>query len=94
MWRVVPPSPRAWRLAVSQYGGRPWAIIVSTRVEVYRAKARRGEVLKVTGIDDVYEAPEKPDVVIDTSQSGAEDCALKCLQIMLIGKCRACKMQV
>jgi len=32
------------------------------------AKARRGEIKGFTGIDDVYEAPAKPDLVVDVSQ--------------------------
>lgn len=34
---------------------------------LYR-KARRGEIKGFTGIDDPFEAPEKPDLVIDTSK--------------------------
>ncbi len=30
------------------------------------AKARRGEIKGFTGIDDPYEAPESPDIIIDT----------------------------
>ncbi len=30
------------------------------------AKARRGEITKFTGIDDPYEAPDSPDMLLDT----------------------------
>lgn len=31
------------------------------------AKARRGEITGFTGVDDVYEKPEKPDLTVDVS---------------------------
>jgi bifunctional enzyme CysN/CysC len=37
------------------------------------AKARRGEIKGFTGIDDPYEAPQNPDLTIDTSQSNIEE---------------------
>ena len=36
-------------------------------------KARAGEIKNFTGIDDPYEAPNKPDLVLDTSQMSIED---------------------
>lgn len=36
------------------------------------AKARRGEIKGFTGIDDPYEAPESPDIVIDTESDTLE----------------------
>lgn len=38
-------------------------------------KARKGEIKNFTGIDDPYEAPEKPEVKIDTSKLTVEQCA-------------------
>ncbi len=35
------------------------------------AKARRGEIKNFTGIDSPYEAPEKPEIVLDTTQVNA-----------------------
>ncbi len=37
-------------------------------------KARAGEITGFTGIDSPYEAPENPDLVIDTQNHGAEAC--------------------
>lgn len=37
------------------------------------ARALRGEVHHVSGLDDPYEAPAAPELVIDTSASSAED---------------------
>lgn len=38
-------------------------------------KARRGELANFTGIDSPYEAPEKPEILIDTSALSAEQAA-------------------
>jgi bifunctional enzyme CysN/CysC len=38
-------------------------------------KARRGELKNFTGIDSPYEAPESPEVRIDTTAVSAEDAA-------------------
>ena len=37
-------------------------------------KARAGEIPNFTGISSPYEAPEHPDVTIDTSAMPLEDC--------------------
>jgi bifunctional enzyme CysN/CysC len=39
------------------------------------AKARRGELKNFTGIDSPYEAPEKPEIYVDTSKATAEESA-------------------
>ena len=41
------------------------------------AKARKGEIKGFTGIDDPYEAPEKPDLVIDTEYDSVSDSVKK-----------------
>jgi adenylyl-sulfate kinase len=38
-------------------------------------KAFRGEIKNFTGVDDPYEAPENPEVLVDTEQLSAEECA-------------------
>lgn len=39
------------------------------------ARARRGELQSFTGIDDPYEPPDRPELVIDTTSAGVKDCA-------------------
>jgi sulfate adenylyltransferase len=39
------------------------------------AKARRGEITGLTGVDDPYETPAFPDVVLTTIDCDAEECA-------------------
>lgn len=41
------------------------------------AKARRGEIGNMTGIQDPYEEPTEPDLVIDTSEGAPEECVEK-----------------
>jgi len=46
---------------------------------LYR-KARRGELQNFTGIDSPYEAPERPEVHVDTSVAEAEACVERVLE--------------
>ena len=58
-------------------------VFISTPLEVCEqrdvkglyAKARRGEIKNFTGIDSAYEAPENPEIDIDTSEIAAEKAA-------------------
>jgi sulfate adenylyltransferase len=47
------------------------------------AKARRGEITGWTGIDDPYEAPSHPEIVLDTVGSSAEENARRILEHLL-----------
>lgn len=38
-------------------------------------KARAGEIKNFTGIDDPYEAPEKPELTLDSDNKGIDECA-------------------
>jgi adenylylsulfate kinase-like enzyme len=46
-------------------------------------KVRAGEIKNFTGIDSVFEAPEKPDIEIKTDELSIEDSAAKALRIIL-----------
>jgi sulfate adenylyltransferase len=41
------------------------------------AKARRGEIKGLTGVDDPYEPPRAPDLVLTTLDADAEECAAR-----------------
>ena len=43
-------------------------------------KARAGEIKGFTGIDDPYEAPDSPELVLDTSKLSIEDSVMKCIE--------------
>ena len=47
------------------------------------AKARRGEIKDFTGIDDPYEPPENPEIVLDTVANTAEANARQILELLL-----------
>jgi adenylylsulfate kinase-like enzyme len=38
------------------------------------ARARRGEIPNFTGIDDVYEPPEHPELTLDTRDLSVDEC--------------------
>ncbi len=73
---------REVREMIGQYGGFI-EVHVATPLEVCEerdrkglyAKARAGLIKQFTGIDDPYEAPENPEVVVDTSQYSADELA-------------------
>lgn len=68
--------------------GRFIEVYVSTPLEVCEkrdpkglyASARRGELKGFTGIDDEYQAPANPEIVLDTSILSVDDCVTKILQ--------------
>ena len=45
-------------------------------------KARAGEIKGFTGIDDPYEAPTDPELVLDTSKLSVEDSVRSCLELL------------
>ena len=44
------------------------------------AKARAGEVKRMTGLSDTYEAPESPELIVETSKESLEESAKKIIQ--------------
>jgi len=46
------------------------------------AKARRGEITSFTGVDDPYEIPTSPELVLDTSLLGVEEAATRVLEMV------------
>ncbi|RRK10463.1 adenylyl-sulfate kinase [Lactiplantibacillus garii] len=50
----------------------PLAVCEQRDVKQLYAKARRGEITGFTGIDAPYEAPEKPEITLDTSAQPLE----------------------
>ena len=45
-------------------------------------KARAGEIKGFTGIDDPYEAPEKPELVIDTSKMSPQEATIALVEML------------
>lgn len=46
-------------------------------------KARAGKIKHFTGIDSPYEAPERPEVLLDTSQMSVDDCVNRLISYLL-----------
>ncbi|RMF84539.1 MAG: adenylyl-sulfate kinase, partial [Nitrospinota bacterium] len=77
---------REVREMISQYGGFI-EVYVATPLEVCEsrdrkglyAKARAGLIKDFTGIDDPYEPPENPEVIVDTSVMSADEAAQEIL---------------
>jgi sulfate adenylyltransferase len=53
----------------------PLAVCEQRDVKGLYAKARRGEIKGLTGVDDPYEPPASPHVVLTTIDCDAEECA-------------------
>ncbi|MGZ8834057.1 MAG: bifunctional sulfate adenylyltransferase/adenylylsulfate kinase [Thermoanaerobaculia bacterium] len=65
-------------------------VFVDTPVEVCEARdvkgmyaqARRGVLRNFTGVDDPYEVPDAPELVLETEQATAEESALKVIDLL------------
>jgi len=65
-------------------------VYVDTPIEVCEArdpkglykKARAGQIKGFTGIDDPYEAPERPEMVIKTDGKSVDACVMECLRYL------------
>ena len=76
-----------------QEAGLPFIeVFVDTPVEIcetrdpkglYR-KARKGELKGFTGVDDPYEPPVEPELVVVTTECSPEECAEKVLSYLLV----------
>jgi len=58
----------------------PLAVCEKRDVKGLYAKARRGEIKNFTGIDSDYEAPENPEITLDTSKVSAADAATEIVE--------------
>ncbi len=46
-------------------------------------KARSGELKGFTGVDDPYEPPRKPELVLKTAESSVSECVQACLDLLM-----------
>lgn len=53
----------------------PLAVCESRDPKGLYQKARRGEIKNFTGIDSIYEPPEKPEIVLNTAEFDIDTCA-------------------
>lgn len=60
----------------------PLSVCEDRDVKGLYKKARAGELKGMTGIDSPFERPEKPDLLLDTTQRTVESSAKQCLQML------------
>ena len=60
----------------------PLSVCMERDTKGMYAKAQRGEIRNFTGIDDPYEAPEAPELTLDTVESSPEANARKVLELL------------
>ncbi|WP_422929551.1 bifunctional sulfate adenylyltransferase/adenylylsulfate kinase [Singulisphaera sp. PoT] len=61
----------------------PIAVCEQRDVKGLYAKARAGEIKGFTGVDDPYEPPLNPEVTLDTSRQGVQECVDKIIDALL-----------
>jgi bifunctional enzyme CysN/CysC len=61
----------------------PLAIAEARDVKGLYKKARSGQLKNFTGIDSPYEAPEKPEIRIDSTQTSAEEAADMIIELLM-----------
>ena len=64
------------------YVNTPLEICEKRDVKGMYAKARRGEIQQFTGIDDPYEPPEHPDLILDANLLNPEECTDLILELL------------
>jgi sulfate adenylyltransferase len=64
------------------YVATPLAVCEQRDVKGLYAKARRGEIKGLTGVDDPYEPPVFPDLVLTTIDCDAEACARRIERVL------------
>jgi adenylylsulfate kinase len=75
---------------VEVYVSTPLAVCEARDPKGLYRRARAGEIAEFTGIDSPYEAPEAPELTIDTSEAGVDACAERVLEwLALRGVVRA-----
>lgn len=71
------------RSFVLVYVATPLEVCERRDVKGLYAKARRGEIKGLTGIDDPYEPPPSPDIVLTTIDCDAETCAARIERLLV-----------
>jgi sulfate adenylyltransferase len=89
---VVSPYDATRNEVRDMVGGDSFVLVhVATPIEVCEqrdikglyAKARRGELKGLTGIDDPYEAPVAPDIVLTTLDCDPDGCAARIERVLI-----------
>ncbi len=65
---------------IEVYVSAPLSVCEKRDVKGLYKKARAGEIENFTGIDDPYEAPDKPEIIIDSEKETVEESVSKILK--------------
>ncbi len=65
---------------VEVYVSCPVEVCIERDVKGMYRKALAGEIKEFTGVDDPYEAPENPEILIESEKESAEESALKIME--------------
>jgi sulfate adenylyltransferase len=68
---------------IEVYVNTPLEVCEQRDTKGYYARARRGEIVGFTGIDDPYEAPQYPEITLDTVSHSAEENARQILNLLI-----------
>jgi sulfate adenylyltransferase len=68
---------------IEVYVDTPLEVCEQRDTKGYYARARRGEIVGFTGIDDPYEAPQNPEITLDTVNHSAEENARQILNLLI-----------
>lgn len=68
---------------IEVYVNTPLAVCEERDTKGYYARARRGDIVSFTGIDDPYEAPQHPEITLDTIAHSAEENAHQILNLLI-----------
>ena len=73
---------RTARALLQVHLSTPVEVCAERDVKGLYAKAFRGEISSMTGVDDPYEIPENPDLRIDTSAATKDDSVTALLDLL------------
>lgn len=70
------------RAFIEVFVSAPLAVCEARDVKGLYKKARRGEIREFTGIDDPYEPPEAPELILDTATLNVDDAVATVLRYL------------
>ena len=84
MLHAISPSPKL-RFSLQVFMNMPLSTCEARDCKGLYKKARAGQIKGFTGIDDPYEAPTDPEILVETETQSAEDSAKQILAYLEAG---------
>ena len=87
---LISPTEEARKMSREIIGRKYFELFVEAPLEVCEArdvkglyaKARRGEIKNFTGIDSPFEAPENPELKVNTAVNSVEECLQQIIKVI------------